>query len=392
MVMRDVLFVGRWFPPLVGGVENYLFELYRRLPVERADLLLPAESGAAAFDQAHPELRVIRVPLPAGVSSVSKRALGPLLGVALQRLVRPGYRQVHCGHILTGVAGYLAKRIWGRPYIVFTYGAELTREGLSALKRTVLRNATAVITISRYTTEQALRLGVRPGRVVVIAPGVDSARYRPDLDGTAIRARHHLGERPVLVTVGRLAPTAQYKGHDTVIKALPAIRRHVGEVAYLVVGTGPDQPRLEALATQVGVSAHVVFAGYVSDAELPSYFAAGDVFVMPNRVDPLGKGEATEGFGMVFLEAAACGLPVIAGNNGGARDAVVHEQTGLLLDVPDAAHVAEAAGCLLTDRPLARRLGAQGRERVLREFTWDRSAARLARLITLLNQRHLKRI
>jgi phosphatidylinositol alpha-1,6-mannosyltransferase len=392
MVMRDVLFVGRWFPPLVGGVENYLFELYRRLPVERADLLLPAESGAAAFDQAHPELRVIRVPLPAGVSSVSKRALGPLLGVALQRLVRPGYRQVHCGHILTGVAGYLAKRIWGRPYIVFTYGAELTREGLGALKRTVLRNATAVITISRYTTEQALRLGVRPGRVVVIAPGVDSARYRPDLDGTAIRARHHLGERPVLVTVGRLAPTAQYKGHDTVIKALPAIRRHVGEVAYLVVGTGPDQPRLEALATQVGVSAHVVFAGYVSDAELPSYFAAGDVFVMPNRVDPLGKGEATEGFGMVFLEAAACGLPVIAGNNGGARDAVVHEQTGLLLDVPDAAHVAEAAGCLLTDRPLARRLGAQGRERVLREFTWDRSAARLARLITLLNQRHLKRI
>jgi phosphatidylinositol alpha-1,6-mannosyltransferase len=260
------------------------------------------------------------------------------------------------------------------------------------LKRTVLRNATAVITISRYTTEQALRRGARPGHVVVIAPGVDSARYRPDLDGTAIRARHHLGERPVLVTVGRLAPTAQYKGHDTVIKALPAIRRHVGEVAYLVVGTGPDQPRLEALATQVGVSAHVVFAGYVSDAELPSYFAAGDVFVMPNRVDPLGKGEATEGFGMVFLEAAACGLPVIAGNNGGARDAVVHEQTGLLLDVPDAAHVAEAAGCLLTDRPLARRLGAQGRERVLREFTWDRSAARLARLITLLNQRHLKRI
>jgi phosphatidylinositol alpha-1,6-mannosyltransferase len=392
MTMRDVLFVGRWFPPLVGGVENYLFELYRRLPPGRADLLLPAEAGAAAFDQAHPELRVIRVRLPAGVSSVSKRALGPLLGVALQRLVRPGYRQVHCGHILTGVAGYLAKRIWGRPYIVFTYGAELTREGLSALKRTVLRNATAVITISRYTTEQALRLGVRPGRVVVIAPGVDSARYRPDLDGTAIRARHHLGERPVLVTVGRLAPTAQYKGHDTVIKALPAIRRHVGEVAYLVVGTGPDQPRLEALATQVGVSAHVVFAGYVSDAELPSYFAAGDVFVMPNRVDPLGKGEATEGFGMVFLEAAACGLPVIAGNNGGARDAVVHEQTGLLLDVPDAAHVAEAAGCLLTDRPLARRLGAQGRERVLREFTWDRSAARLARLITLLNQRHLKRI
>jgi phosphatidylinositol alpha-1,6-mannosyltransferase len=256
----------------------------------------------------------------------------------------------------------------------------------------VLRNATAVITISRYTTEQALRLGARPGRVVVIPPGVDSARYCPDLDGTAIRARHHLGERPVLLTVGRLAPTAQYKGHDTVIKALPAIRRHVGDVAYLVVGTGPDQPRLEALAAEAGVSTHVVFAGYVSDEDLPRYFAAGDVFVMPNRVDPLGKGEATEGFGMVFLEAAACGLPVIAGNNGGARDAVVHEQTGLLLDIPDAAHVAEAAGCLLTNRPLARRLGAQGRARVLREFTWDRSAARLDRLITLLNQRHSKRI
>ena len=390
--MRDVLFVGRWFPPLVGGVENYLFELYLRLPAERVDLLLPAESGAAAFDQAHPNLRVIRVPLPAGVSSVSKRALGPLLRVALQRLGWPGYRQVHCGHILTGVAGYLAQRIWGRPYIVFTYGAELTREGLGGLKREVLHNATAVITISRYTTEHALRLGARPGRVVVIPPGVDSARYRPDLDGTAIRARHHLGERPVLLTVGRLAPTAQYKGHDTVIKALPAIRRQVGDVAYLVAGTGPDQPRLEALAAEVGVSAQVIFVGYVSDEELPGYFAAGDVFVMPNRVDPLGRGEATEGFGMVFLEAAASGLPVIAGNNGGARDAVIHEHTGLLLDIPDAAHVAEAAICLLTNRPLARRLGAQGRARVLREFTWDRSAARLERLITLLDQRYSKRI
>jgi phosphatidylinositol alpha-1,6-mannosyltransferase len=392
MTMRDVLFVGRWFPPLVGGVENYLFELYRRLPPGRADLLLPAEAGAAAFDQAHPELRVIRVRLPAGVSSAGKRALGPLLGAALRRLVRPGYRQVHCGHILTGVAGYLAQRIWGRPYIVFTYGAELTREGLGGLKRLVLRNATAVVTISRYTTEQALRLGVRSGRVVVIPPGVDSARYHPDLDGTAIRARHHLGERPVLVTVGRLAPTARYKGLDTVIQALPAIRRQVGDVAYLIAGTGPDQPWLEALAAEVGVSAHVIFAGYVPDADLPGYFAAGDVFVLPNRVDPPGTSAATEGFGMVFIEAAACGLPVIAGNHGGARDAVVHEQTGLLLDVPDAAHVAEAAVCLLTDRALARRLGAQGRARVLRAFSWDRSAARLEKLITLLDQRHSTRI
>ena len=113
--MRDVLFVGRWFPPLVGGVENYLFELYRRLPAGRADLLLPAEAGAATFDHAHPDLRVIRVPLPAGVSSVSKRALGSLLRAALRRLVRPGYRQVHCGHILTGVAGYLAQRIGAGP-------------------------------------------------------------------------------------------------------------------------------------------------------------------------------------------------------------------------------------------------------------------------------------
>src|SRR5690242_6825490 len=156
ITMRAVLFVGRWFPPLVGGIENYLFELYRRLPAGRADLLLPDEAGATAFDHAHPDLRVIRVRLPAGVSSASKRALGPLLRVALRRFIRPGYRQVHCGHILTGVAGYLAKRIWGRPYVVFTYGAELTREGLSGLKRAVLRNATAVITISRYTTEQAV--------------------------------------------------------------------------------------------------------------------------------------------------------------------------------------------------------------------------------------------
>ncbi|MDQ2805870.1 MAG: glycosyltransferase, partial [Chloroflexota bacterium] len=339
--MAKVLFVGRWFPPRVGGMENYLFELYRRLPPGSVDLLLPDEPGARAFDRRH-SLPVQRVYLPPGLSIDRKRALAPLLVVAFGRLLRGGYTQVHCGHVLTGAVGWLAWRLWGLPYVVYAFGAEISGGSLGALKRLVLRHARIVITISRYTTAQVQAAGVAPERIRVIAPGVDLTRYHPDGEGESLRARLGLTGRPLLLTVGRLDRSSQYKGHDTVIAALPAIRREVPDVAYLIVGSGNDQPRLTALAEAAGVRDAVIFTGYVPYDALPSYFAACDLFVLPNRVEPFGSGEATEGFGMVSIEAAASARPVIAGRHGGSTDAVADGETGLLLDPPDAAGVATA--------------------------------------------------
>ncbi len=384
--MANVLFVGRWFPPRVGGMENYLFELYRRLPPTTVDLLLPDEPGARIFDRRH-DLRVRRVRLPPGVSINRKSALGPLLVIACTRLLRGGYSQVHCGHVLTGVIGLPARRLWGLPYVVYAFGAEITGGGLGPLKRLVLRGATRIVSISRYTTAQVQALGVAPERIVTITPGVDLTRYHPDGDGAALRARLGLTGRPLLLTVGRLDRSSQYKGHDTVIAALPAIRRAVPDVVYLIVGSGNDQPRLAELAVAAGVRDAVIFTGYVPYEELPHYFAACDLFLLPNRVDPFGGGAATEGFGMVSIEAAACARPVIAGRHGGSTDAVLDGQTGLLLDQPDAAGVAAATLALLRDPERARQMGLAGRRRVEAEFTWEGKAQQLAQLITTLDRR-----
>ena len=384
--MAKVLFVGRWFPPRVGGIEISLYEFYRRLPAGWVDLVLPDEPGAAAFD-AGQTLPILRVGLPAGVSSDQKRALGPLLTVALRRLWRGGYSQVHCGHLLTGVVGLLARRLWGLPYVVFAYGAELTGGGLGPLKALVLRQATAVVVNSQDTKAVVVGLGVPPGRAVVIHPGVDLDRYRPDLDGGSIRRRLGLGDRPLLLTVGRLDRSSQYKGHDTVIRALPAIRQHTPDVAYVIAGAGNDGPRLAQLARETGVSDAVRFVGYVPDAELPLYFAACDLFIMPNRRERSGSGQATEGFGMVFIEAAACAKPVIGGNVGGTTDAIVADRTGLLLDQPDAAHTAAAVTALLGDPARARLLGVQGYRRAVAHFTWDAGAQKLERVIRVIQQR-----
>ena len=383
--MAKVLFVGRWFPPRVGGMENYLFEIYRRLPPAGVELLLPDAPGARAFDRRH-RLPVQRVYLPPGVPIDRPWALAPLLLVACVRLLRGGYSQVHCGQLLTGVVGLLGRRLGGLPYVVYAFGAEISGGGLGPLKRLVLRHADIVITISRYTTAQVLAAGVAPARIRVIAPGVDLDRYHPNGAGASLRARLGLTGRPLLLTVGRLDRSSQYKGHDTVIAALPAIRREIPDVAYLIVGSGNDQPRLVALAAATGVRDAVIFAGYVPYDALPSYFAACDLFVLPNRVEPFGSGEATEGFGMVSIEAAASARPVIAGRHGGSTDAVADGVTGLLLDPPDAAGVATAVLALLRDPARAQQMGAAGRRRVEAEFTWAGKAQQLADLIADLNR------
>ncbi|HZD18097.1 MAG TPA: glycosyltransferase family 4 protein, partial [Actinomycetota bacterium] len=180
-----------------------------------------------------------------------------------------------------------------------------------------------------------------------------------------------LSGRPVVVCVSRLVPR---KGQDVLIRAMPEIRHRVPDAALLIVGDGPSRSRLESLAAG-SPSGSVAFAGQVPETDLPRYYRAGDVFAMPCR-SRLG-GLEVEGWGNVFLEAAACGRPVVVGDSGGAREALVDRATGLLVDGTDVGAVAEAVGSLLADPALANAMGAAGRERVERSFTWPRAAGRL---------------
>jgi phosphatidylinositol alpha-1,6-mannosyltransferase len=203
----------------------------------------------------------------------------------------------------------------------------------------------------------------------VVPNGTDPERFRP-LDAGAARRRLGLGDGPLLLTVGRLVPR---KGIDTTLRALPTVLDAVPDLTYLVVGTGPDRARLDALATTLGVRDHVQFEGHVPADDLPHYYGAADLFVMPSREAP----PDVEGFGIVFLEAGACGLPVVGARTGGIPDAVRDGETGLLVPPSSPAALAEALTHVLTAPDVAARLGAAARQRVEQEASWAHVADRL---------------
>jgi phosphatidylinositol alpha-1,6-mannosyltransferase len=212
--------------------------------------------------------------------------------------------------------------------------------------------------------------------LVHLPPGVDSDTFGPDVDGSAVRARYGLTGRPVVVCVSRLVPR---KGQDTLIHALPLVRRAVRNVALLLVGAGRYRDELETLARSLGVADAVIFAGGVPHDELPGHYAAGDVFAMPCRTRRGGMD--VEGLGIVFLEASASCLPVVVGDSGGAPDAVRHGETGYVVSGRDASAVADRLIELLRDDELRARMGTAGRAWVEREWRWDILAGRLRTLL-----------
>jgi len=239
-------------------------------------------------------------------------------------------------------------------------------------KRRRLAGAREVTAVSHSTARSVEGL-LSPGTSLsVLHPGVDEQRFTPSVSGDSIRQRLHVGSRLLIVCVGRLVPR---KGQDVLIEAMPMIRRLAPEATLLLVGGGPDRARLDELAVS-SPAGSVLFAGEVPDQDLPSYYAACDVFAMPCR--SRWAGLEVEGFGIVFLEAAAAGKPVVAGRSGGASEAVDDETTGILVEGREPKAVALALTRLLTHRPLAVEMGTAGRARVEAEFTWKGQAARLA--------------
>ena len=260
------------------------------------------------------------------------------------------------------------------------------RRATTWLKRKLLwrtfRRANLVVANSGFTRDLLLAGGVRADRVAVVHPGTDPERFRPMPKDAELSRLLKIEGRRVLLTVGRLTPR---KGQDVTLRALPAIREHCPDALYVIAGDGEYRNELSRLADELGVSDSVRFLGEVSDASLPSIYSIADVFVMPNRVL---SGSDVEGFGIVFLEAAACGLPVVAGRSGGVPDAVSDNVTGLLVDGSSVSEVAAAIVRLLTDNQLACRMGAAGRDRVCGGLTWSQSAERIMQLVRQVADQH----
>jgi phosphatidylinositol alpha-1,6-mannosyltransferase len=361
------LLVTNAFPPKVGGIQTFMEGLWGCLPPDRTAVLAPSYPGAAAYDAQAP-FTVVRD---------RERFMwpGPNLRRTVERLVETTGSEV----VVFGDAFPLAQlgpglAASGVPYLVVAHGFDYwlsATPGAHAWLRGATASASRVPVCSAFIGK-TVRTAV-PSRVPVsvLTPGVDVERFRPDVPVADIRARHGLEGRPVVVCVSRLVTR---KGQDTLIRAMRRIRRRVPDAALLIVGGGPAEARLRRLAVDAPRGS-VVFAGQVSAEDLPRYHAAGDVFAMPCR-NRLG-GLEVEGWGIVFIEAAAAGRPVVVGDSGGARETVIDGETGFLVDGADVAEVADAVATLLVDPDLAASMGKEGRAWVEREHAWSRSAAQL---------------
>lgn len=270
------------------------------------------------------------------------------------------------------------QRLLGCRAILYCHGDDLAeRPGearLRARRRRQFAWADAIVASSAAAAGDLGRVfGVKRARVTIISNGVDTARYRPLPPDPALAAALGLAGQRVVATVSRLVPR---KGIDTVIAALPALRRDFGALRYLVVGDGPDRDRLQRLAETLGVADAVVFAGAVPADDVPRHLALAELMIMANRQEADGEDEGTP---LVFLEASACGKPVIAGRTGGAPDLVADGETGLCIDGSDTQAVADALRRMLADPAWARRLGAAGLARA-QAATWESLARSFAKL------------
>jgi len=365
------------FPPRLGGIQSFVHGMLAHFPPGSVVVYAPSWPGHRRFDAAQP-YPVIRHPsaLMLPVPGVSRRA-------------RDLARAEGCTSVWFGAAAPLAllapalRGAGAQRVVASTHGHEAGWVQLPGARHLLRRIGTSVDTLTYLGDYTRRRIGsVLPAaareRMVRLPPGVDATVFRPGAGGDRVRRQLGLADRPVVVCVSRLVAR---KGQDALIAALPAIRRRVADAALLLVGEGPYRPRLEALAVQTGTSAEVRFAGSVPPAGLPAYFAAGNVFAMPCRTRRAGLD--VEGLGMVFLEASATGLPVVAGDSGGAPDAVVAGESGFVVDGRSVPETAERVAGLLADPAAAAVMGAKGRAWVEREWRWDVLSRRLQQLLGL---------
>lgn len=381
------LLVSDVFPPKTGGSGRWFWEISRRLPRESLVIAAGEDPRQDAFDRTH-DLRVVRTPLgmPSRTLTRPRDVANYFRGIeALLALVRSeNIARIVGGRCLP--EGLMARVLgwWtGLPYAVFAHGEDVNLVAARTkmdcppgggmlesrqyrwLTRWVLRGASFVIANCRNTRRMLIEdWGLQAERVRLLNPGVDTRRFVPVPRCEEVRARLGWGARPVVLTTSRLT---KRKGQDRMIRALPIIRQAVPDVLYAVVGDGEERPALEQLTGQLGLRNHVQFLGEADEQSLVECYQQCDVFVLPNRQ----MGTDVEGFGMVLLEAQACGKPVVAGASGGTAETMQVPDTGLTVTSEGFDELGRIVVDLLGNAPQRAQMGAAGREWVVARFDWE---------------------
>jgi phosphatidylinositol alpha-1,6-mannosyltransferase len=364
--MPKTLIVTNDFPPRTGGIQSCVHALAMRMPAGAVVVYGPAWEGASAYDRTLP-FPVVRHPtsLMLPLPSVRDRAA--------RLLADHG-----CDSVLFGAAaplGLLApalRKAGARRIVALTHGHEAGWAALPGARSALRRIGDSVDALTYLGEYFRVRLAralspAAAARMMRLAPGVDTATFHPGAGGAAIRERLGLADRPIVLCVSRLVTR---KGQDTLIRAWPQVCAAGGaRPVLLLVGGGRAARHLQDLARQLGVAEAVIFAGEVPQQELPAYYDAANIFAMPCRTRMGGLD--VEGFGAVYLEAAATGLPVIAGNSGGAPDAVRDGETGYVVPGGDVTALTQRLNQLLSDPEAAKAMGAKGRDWMGREWRWE---------------------
>ena len=369
--MKIILATTQFYPD-TGGVPRLLWTLYKHRPQDIDVRILTIRNPGPAWDGQSPtgeqapvdwiEPRSTAANLPVG-GQTSLRFFWRLFSMTLRW--KPDL--IFCGvGFPTAIIAAGVRLLTGVPLAVYTHSEDLTIQHPRnrRLLGWALNQAAAVITIARFSAEQLSRLGVTRPKIHIIPPGIEVEKFVPS-QANPLTGAVPAAEIPfTLLTVARLIFR---KGQDSVLRALPELRKSLPNVHYRIVGSGPDEPALRELAQELGVTDLVTFAGGVSDQNLPGAYQACDLFVMPTR--PSDDLSEVEGFGIAYLEAAAAGKPVIAGRAGGTADAIEDGITGYLVDPTDLKDLTDRIIQLAHDPDLAARMGAAGRERILARFS-----------------------
>ncbi|MHB8974340.1 MAG: glycosyltransferase family 4 protein [Pirellulaceae bacterium] len=370
---NTMLLLSELFPPKTGGSGRWFWEIYRRLPREQVVVVAGEDPREADFDRTH-DLRITRIPLSWrewGVIDFQATRNYARAYRAVRRVLRENDGQcVHCGRLLPeGWIAWLVNKICGTPYLCYVHGEELSyglaSRQLGWMMRRVLNGMDYAIANSRNTAS-ILRdqWNVPADRIRLLHPGVDVERFVPMARDLEIRNKLGWQDRPVVLTVGRLQ---ERKGHDTLIRALSQIRKTIPNVLYCIVGDGEQRPRLEELAQANGLRDYVQFRGEIDDSDLIECYQQCDLFVLPNREV---NGDI-EGFGMVLLEAQACGKPVVAGASGGTAETMRIPETGRTVPCDGPDELAQMIVELLSDPPLRDQMGRAARQWTVERFSWE---------------------
>jgi len=383
--MTEILMVTAGFPPMVGGIATDAYQFAKNAGRKMA-VLAPNCRGTKKFDEKQ-SFKTFRMKL-IDMHLFYKPGKDFLLFSAFQLVVMLFYvmryavklrpKRLYLTHWTYVIPALPASKLLEIPYYFAAHGTEVVQPMKSRFHKALLNisveNATKIICLGSYQKHNLIKGGFPSSKLFVVNVGVDLDAYSPDIDPSEVIEKYGLKNKKVILTVGRLV---KRKGHDMVIKSLPSVLKNIPNALYMIVGEGPELENLKSLVKELDLEENVMFVGYVSGKFLPKCYNACDVFIMASREV---NGDI-EGFGIVYLEANACGKPVIAGRSGGTRSAVQHGVNGLLVDPLSIEDIAEKMALLLTDKKLTENMGRRGRMLAEKKFNYSFVAKKILNVI-----------